>query len=542
MLSRVFVNAALIWPVELPPLPGYLEVLMATPKLSAANLLKRGYFPRELPPPFTTAPFARWTKKNFVPSVGWTQCAAHNLARAGGLRRPLAIPNPLSHAALCSVIEKHWALFVQKIYPGILAASRPRVTRVLERAVVPRYRQRELPKLRALKRRGARYYLRTDISQFYPSVYTHSIPWALHTKAAAKATLGKTLGDEVDKALRKQQWGQTIGLPIGPDASFVIAELILACVDIELQRRHKKLSGFRFVDDYEFYFDSLHHGEDILCDIESILSQYALLLNPRKTRIEPLPASLEESWHVELSQFGVREGAKGLAFINDLVGLFSRAFELAAADREAPIMKYLLVRVEALDLGTQHWRTIEGLISAAIASEPSAMPAAVSLIGKARNSGKMMSQTIFGATLESIIDRSARVGHSGEVAWALWCAVAAGLKLDSQVGKTLSTMEDDVVALLAMYATRRKVLAKNSVDLSTWQALIDVAGVSDSDHWLLAYESTAKAWLPPTKHLSKEFKQLQTAKVHFFDEKVSKADPPNAARALPGGTLDWSYF
>ena len=30
--------------------------------------------------------------------------------------------------------------------------------------------------------------VRADISQFYGSLYTHSLPWALHTKAVAKAS------------------------------------------------------------------------------------------------------------------------------------------------------------------------------------------------------------------------------------------------------------------------------------------------------------------------------------------------------------------
>jgi len=28
-----------------------------------------------------------------------------------------------------------------------------------------------------------KYLIKTDIKNFYPSIYTHSIPWALHDKA-----------------------------------------------------------------------------------------------------------------------------------------------------------------------------------------------------------------------------------------------------------------------------------------------------------------------------------------------------------------------
>src|SRR5207244_937695 len=101
----------------------------------------------------------------------------HNLARPGGLRRSLRIPNPFSHAALCHEMEQHAALLQAHLAAANLSASRPRATRALGRAVVPRLRLGELPKLRARRWRGARYLLRTDINLFYSSLYTHSIPW-----------------------------------------------------------------------------------------------------------------------------------------------------------------------------------------------------------------------------------------------------------------------------------------------------------------------------------------------------------------------------
>jgi hypothetical protein len=38
----------------------------------------------------------------------------------------------------------------------------------------------------AAVRYAARYVLKTDVARFYHSIYTHSIPWVIHGKAAAK--------------------------------------------------------------------------------------------------------------------------------------------------------------------------------------------------------------------------------------------------------------------------------------------------------------------------------------------------------------------
>ena len=122
------------------------------------ELLEKGYFPRELPPPFHTDLFAAfavsnggtWTKKK------WTRSVAHNLARPGGLRRPLKIPNPLSYLALAEILAANWVPLKTHTWAARLSASRPHVMKLSQRAVVPRYRYGELPRLRALRRRSWR--------------------------------------------------------------------------------------------------------------------------------------------------------------------------------------------------------------------------------------------------------------------------------------------------------------------------------------------------------------------------------------------------
>ena len=58
------------------------------------------------------------------------------------------------------------------------------------------------------------------------------LPWALDGKSAVKAALAsghkkKDLGDRLDCWVRRSQSNQTIGIPIGPDTSFVLGDLVL---------------------------------------------------------------------------------------------------------------------------------------------------------------------------------------------------------------------------------------------------------------------------------------------------------------------------
>lgn len=143
--------------------------------ITTKELLERGYFPRELPPSFTTASFAAFVasyRRGLSLPARSTQYVSHNLARPGGLRRSLKIPNPFFYLALSEQIERHGALIDSHLRATNLSASRPRATKALGRAVVPRLRLGELPKLRARRWPGARYLVLTSINSIRRSTLT----------------------------------------------------------------------------------------------------------------------------------------------------------------------------------------------------------------------------------------------------------------------------------------------------------------------------------------------------------------------------------
>jgi hypothetical protein len=291
-----------------------------TPTLQ--NLLQKGYFPRELPPPFKTDSYANHVLGAAAAwSAGekskWRRCVAHNLARPGGLRRPLKIPNPVSYFVLAELISNHWPEIRMHTWKQRLSASRPYVLTNSSRSIIPRYHYGELPRIRNLRRRGHKYLLSSDIDQFYPSIYTHAIPWALHTKTTCKAELRRPgrgahlLGNQLDKATQAMNDGQTRGIPIGPDTSLVLAEILLAAVDDALINQFGPLvRGFRYVDDYELSCVKLSDAEKLLTALQGLLGEYELLINPRKTSLIELPAPLLDNWSVDLSKFVIREKAQ----------------------------------------------------------------------------------------------------------------------------------------------------------------------------------------------------------------------------------------
>jgi RNA-directed DNA polymerase len=138
------------------------------------------------------------------------------------------------------------------------------------------------------------YVLHTDISDCYGSIYTHVIPWALHTKEKAKNEKKnkQLIGNIIDIHLQDMSFGQTNGIPQGSILMDFIAEIVLGFADIELSKRLKGLEDpclkdfeiVRYRDDYRVFTTSSQDAELILKHITEILGDFGMRLNPHKTK------------------------------------------------------------------------------------------------------------------------------------------------------------------------------------------------------------------------------------------------------------------
>ena len=83
------------------------------------------------------------------------------------------------------------------------------------------------------------FVIQTDIADCYPGIYTHSIAWALHTKAKAKIYRndGKLIGNIIDNHIVDMQRGQTNGIPQGSVLMDFVAEILLGYADTQLTEK-----------------------------------------------------------------------------------------------------------------------------------------------------------------------------------------------------------------------------------------------------------------------------------------------------------------
>ncbi|HRE12594.1 MAG TPA: RNA-directed DNA polymerase [Usitatibacteraceae bacterium] len=146
--------------------------------------------------------------------------------------------------------------------------------------------------------------VKADIKSFYPSIYTHSLAWALHSKKLVRKAENRRnyllLGNRLDKLFQNANDGCTNGLPVGPVVSDVAAEIVAAGVDrfFSKQIRHEKIDCevVRFKDDYRILVKSEADARRAIKMLQASLRDFNLELSDEKTKVFSLPNGLFREW------------------------------------------------------------------------------------------------------------------------------------------------------------------------------------------------------------------------------------------------------
>lgn len=515
---------------------------MAIAKVDEHSFLARGLFPRELPRCFSTVAFADASPGIPDPSPGpWASPTTLNLARPGSLRRRLSLPNPFSERLLIREIVKHWADIEAHYRRASLSISRPIADEARKRAVVWEHPWDHRPKERARRMHRGRYVLKSDVSEYYASVYTHSLEWALDGKASAKERIRmrgpSTLGAELDKLVRNGQDGQTKGLPIGPDSSLVLSEIVLTAVDVKLETALDDLPAraFRAVDDLEAFLSTQSEAEQLLVVWQTALSEYELMPNIRKTEILEGPGEIEPAWSRELRQMRLRQD-QDIACANDLYSLFSRAFELAREWRYESVLSYVVQRAQAaIGRGPLSAAALQQLVMAAAVIDPSSMRYGSGIVERLIRAGTDIDKDRYADTLNDMCIYHAAREHGSEVTWALYELRRLGLQLNADAAALVAQMSDNCSLILLRDLEEHGHL-ESTPDFSSAVQRVEAEGVNDTGDWLLAFEYARRGWASDA-HLKKEegWRELLNADVGFYETppRLKPAPPTKKDRAEP---------
>lgn len=528
-------------------------------------LLERGYFPEELPPPFTTSHFAALVDsgltayRNDVDKVlgsDWTDYSRHNLPRCGRIRRVLGIVHPKHFFRIADLVQKHWTDIDRSVRQSKLTKTAPIWGDVHERAIIRESGFDDRSGFRAHICHGTRFLLQTDVERCFPSIYTHSIPWAIHGKRVCKSAFARKkkkktrakrlFGNDLDIQIRSAQDGQTIGIPIGPDTSRVISELVLSAVDLSMPKTLMR-DSFRFVDDYEFACDSAEKADDCFTKFHEALSKYELAPNLRKTNTYQMPVNFDSPWAIELRNFPLADSARRTK-LNEryfLEEFFELVTKLSKEYRNESVIKYGTGKLlQIAILHRENWRFLLTTAAGFVVDDPSCIGNVLILHKKFRDKGYPAYKQILGRALNAVIRREAPLRHSSYVAWAIWACLVLEIRITRVNARALQEIDDVVVALLTLHANRKGLLS-GAPRFSNWKTFMTREDLDDR-MWLLAYEARYKSWLPTHgggDHIAGHplFEYLRKKDVHFYEESTVSDWQNKSASELRGMAARRAY-
>jgi hypothetical protein len=485
------------------------------------DLIAKGYFPAEIPAAFSPAPFATITPQlrggvdNFAARK--SLCAYHSIPRIQPNRRMLGIPNPLHQLKLALVIERNWAALEVHMKRSPYSLTRLEYDPASDRALKKAGDFGAAETQRLIRSTTARFVLKADLSRFYHSLYTHSIPWALHGKDYAKANRHNPAiyGNSIDTAVRNTQDQQTLGIPVGPVTSDLLSELLGTALDLELKKMHPSLKGLRYVDDYYLFFKTRSEAEQALANLHSIANHFAVELNPLKTKISELPESVQPTWKAELRESIIREDKEH----DDLITFLSRAYELGAKYRGNNVLKYAVKHSAGFTISKDNWTIYESFLLGSLVAEPVLAPTLAPLLVKYKEEDYPLDQNKLSATLTEVASFHSKFKQGFEVAWALRICKLFEITLPDEVWPDVAVMDDSIVALLSL--DLKQAGLADALDPQLWSTYMKAEHLY-SENWLVAYEALHKGWLNSvdgTNYLATDdfFNQLTINDVQFYD-------------------------
>lgn len=507
------------------------------------RLLGMGFLPSQVPPPFKTADLAShhaallaaWDAlpqptNSKGPKSPSSRAETFSVARAGIQRRATSVPNPVAQTYLSRTVVENWAKIVRHFRRSKISASHPRFRRNSNRAATLPPMQ-GLYERRLLKGAGYRYVLRTDVSRFFPTIYTHSIPWALHDKKIAKSKkvrfslTPKYYGNLLDQAVRQCQEEQTFGLPIGPDTSHIIAECIATAIDLDLEKRlGQKPIGFRYVDDYYLFFETHADAETGLARLARSLKEFELQINFDKTRICRAEELEQDSWTHVLRSIPIESDGKRQR--SDLNHYFERARELARRYADDSVMVYALRRAGSVIVRKENWDLFEAHLCLIASAHPVTLQTVARILSTYRGLGYPIGRVALSRLVNSLLREHAPLEHHSEVAWCLWMSKEHNLDISETAVNIVAEMNSSICGLILLDMDASARLPKSPTS-ARWKPLETPEALWD-DLWMLSYEAGVRGWGGfSDAHIKADahFEELRARNVRFYDTTTASLPP-----------------
>jgi len=361
-------------------------------------------------------------------------------------------------------------------------------------------------------------YVAADIRAFFHSVYTHAIPWAIYGKEWAKKNREKShYGNLLDLYCRNAQDGQTIGLPVGPDTSRLIAEVIASAMDNQLTQilEVEDKDASRYIDDYTIAVPRGQSGDSVIAAVRQAAAGFELELNNDKSEVHQTSRRPSTGWKQAVIAHVPRTDRSNSSF-------FRFFYEIGRVCNEHPEMnveKFAFQNARSSFVNSEEWGGLQSHLINAYRRNPSLISFFVEILILREVEHGDVDRAKLTGFLERRLPELAQENRTGEIIWLLILIIRLEVHISSSATSNLTKLENSMVALMVTHANHYGLIL-GTIDHSIWQGHLTSQGLR-SPMWLYAYESVRNGTNPHTNRTFIEqdpfFSLLLKKNIKFFD-------------------------
>ncbi len=499
--------------------------------LDAKKLLQYEYFPEELPECFTTKGLADHYNvlKGQAESIFTASSPfLFSIYKGKNARRRMAIPNPLNYMRIVNCINENQEQLKELYDKSKVSLTKPSddqsdtrkraYNRISNTPVETRLANERLFSNHTIC-------IKMDISNFFDSIYTHSVSWAIHTKEDAKAKRNDNsmLGNKIDRALQNLNDKQTHGILVGNAVSRLIAEIILCDIDDKIVKKFPNVNLCRFVDDYTFYISDKESPNAIISFVRNQLLRYDLVLNESKTQIIYAPFLLERSGIDEIKSI-VTDDA--YTYYNRMMLLFDKYKDLS-------LLKYGFSIIDLIIKPNDIKNMLPLLIHNWVVF-PSLAYKILPILYKFKDVLTSDEKRQLKKALTSVIFDGIELKQEVETVWALWAMTLFGFSLNEEIIRCICSSNNDLAIIISLTYSKPNEYKYYKDVVNTLIERIKIESVDSTDqnrnmifssHWLLIYELVRKNIVLvdqfPCVNENPFFKKLLEKEIDFYDHTIT---------------------
>jgi len=485
-------------------------------------LLGYGMFSEKLPPCFTSENIYNYLKSKELDKTKPYAAVDYWATKNTNSSRLISIPHPKAHWNVCKKIQVNWDEINKTIGKIEKKHNYCHVRKIQGKKNIFNMNYSGFDKFNKEENKidyllTSEYVVSADISTCFPSMYSHSLPWAikgtswskLHQCTSKNKNKAKGIHctkykdvcpnekedlwcNDLDEAVRNSKSGETNGLLIGPHTSNIISEIILTNVDGCLED-----SGFknfvRHIDDYEYFASSEEDAKLFLRQLDIELKKFELSINAKKTKIEKTENLSHVGWINTLSQYYFPN--KDEIGFNSVKSYLDYAFALSKQYDDSAVLNYAIKVLSKKKLSKRARRLYVKSIMFYSVNNFYLLPLLEEYVFPIADETK----DLLMGFLDVLMSRAISTGRGDGIAFSFYFALKHSVKVDLEIEKQRKILEtNDCIAMTIAYKYLKESGSATNLFRDKANEIMSNTEREQEKNWIFLYEVLPKSSLKDT--------------------------------------------